>query len=205
MKLYFSPGSCSLAVRIAIHELGVACEFESVDLKTKKTQSGADFLKINPKGAVPTLAISDKEVLTENAVIQQFLAEKNKGTELLPPTGMMERYRVLEWLNFVATDLHKCCSPLFNSQVSEEQKTKVFKPLLVNKLNWVNTALKSQKFLTGEHFTLPDAYLFTILTWVPKFKMPLTEWPEINRYYNELKKRKSVVQALKEENLTNEV
>src|SRR5688572_12009519 len=113
MKLYYSKGACSLAVRIILHEIGAACEFEAVDLATKKTETGMDFLKINPKGAVPTLILDDKAILTENAVIQQYLAEKYHATQLLPPLGDMKRYRVLEWLNFISTDLHKSCGPLF--------------------------------------------------------------------------------------------
>src|SRR5690349_3300917 len=110
MKLYYSKGACSLAVRIALHELGIPCEFEAVDLKAKKTEKGADFFKINPKGAVPTLVLDDHTVLTENAVIQQYLADKQKAFEVLPPVNDMKRYRALEWLNFVSTELHKGCS-----------------------------------------------------------------------------------------------
>src|SRR5689334_13101143 len=107
MKLYYSKGACSLAVRILLHELGIKSEFEAVDLKTKRTETNADFLKINPKGAVPTLTTDKQEILTENAVILCYLADEYKAIELLPAPGNFKRYRVLEWLNYVATEIHK--------------------------------------------------------------------------------------------------
>src|SRR5690349_19217638 len=122
MKLYYSKGACSLAVRIIINEIGLQSEYEAVDLKTKKTATGQDFLKINPKGSVPVIQTDEKQILTENAVIQQYLADTNKATQLLPALGNFERYRVLEWLNFISTELHKGFSPLFNPNVPNELK-----------------------------------------------------------------------------------
>ncbi len=201
MKLYYSKGACSLVVRIIIHELGLACTFEAVNLKTKETETGADFLQINPKGAVPALMINEKEVLTENTVIQQYLAEKNTAHQLLPAVGDLQRYRVLEWLNFVSTDLHKNCSPLFNPKIPDNFKEDVFKPVVKSKLTYVNQVLQQQHYLAGEHFTLPDAYLFVVLRWLPGLKINLAEFANLQRFFDNLKQRKSVVQALQEEGL----
>ena len=200
MKLYYSKGACSLAVRINIHEMDLPCEFESVDLGAKKTEHGADYLKINPKGAVPALAL-DGKVLTEGAVIQQYLAEKYKTVQLLPAVGDEKRYAVLEWLNVASTDLHKSFGPLFNPNVPAQVKEDVFIPLLKKKLDYLNQMLAKNKYVTGEQFTLPDAYIFTILRWTPKFDISLAQYSNIERYFNEIKQRKSVQTALKEEGL----
>lgn len=202
MKLYYAKGACSLAVRIVINEVGAVCEFESVDLKTKKTASGVDFLQINPKGAVPALEIKPNEVLTENSVIQQYLAEKYQATQLFPAASDFKHYRVLEWLNYVTTDLHKSFSPLFNAAVPANLKDEVFKPLLLKKLQWVETTLAKNKYLVGDAYTLPDGYLFVILTWFKNLDMSLAEFPHTERYFVELKKRPSIAKALEEEHLT---
>lgn len=199
MKLYFAKGSCSLAVRIIINEIGLKSEFEAVDLKTKKTASGQDFLQINPKGAVPVLLTDDNEILTENAVIQQYLADKHNATHLLPAPNNFKRHRVLEWLNFITTELHKGCSPLFNPAVPSDIKDSVFKPALKNKLNFIEKNLQKNTFLFGEQFTLPDAYLFVILSWLPHFKIALNEWPHLARYYANLEQRTAIQQSLQEE------
>lgn len=198
MKLYYSRGACSLAVRIVAHELNVSVDFESVDLKTKKTESGKDFLTINPKGAVPTLVV-DNEVLTENVAIMQFLAEKQKSQTVLPPAGHFSRYRVLEWLSFVSSDVHKSFGALFNADVPADLKNSLFIPLLKKRFNFVEKAMENNTYLTGENFTLPDAYFFVMIFWLHHFKINVSEWPNISRYFNELKARKSVQKALAEE------
>lgn len=199
MKLYFTKGSCSLAIRIIMHEIGLKSEFEAVDLKTKKTASGQDFLQINPKGAVPALLTDDNEILTENAVIQQYLADKYNATHLLPALNNFKRYRVLEWLNFITTELHKGCGALFNPAVPADAKDNVFKPMLKNKLSLVEKNLQKTTFLLGEQFTLPDAYLFVILSWLPLFKINLNEWPRLTHYYANLEQRAAIQQSLQEE------
>jgi glutathione S-transferase len=201
MKLYYSKGACSLAVRINIHEIGMPCEFEAVDLKSKKTEHGADYLKINSKGSVPALQLDDNRILTENAVIQQYIAEKNKATQLLPVEKDENRYKVLEWLNFASTDLHKSCSPLFNPNVPSDLKESVFTPLLKNKLSYLNQHLTKNKYLIGEQYTLPDAYVFVVLRWLPAFKIDLASYADLQRYFNEVKQRKAVQTSLKEEGL----
>lgn len=199
MKLYYSPGACSLAVRIVINELGVSAEYEAVDLGTKKTKAGTDFYKVNAKGAVPTLEIKPGEILTENAVIQQYLADTYKNTDLLPAVGDMRRYRVLELLNFVSTELHKGASPLFNSQIPADVKNSIFKPALQNKLAHVNQLLGNKQFLMGDTFTLPDAYLFVVLGWMGYLQVNMNEYPNLTRYVEALKKRPSIVKSLAEE------
>jgi glutathione S-transferase len=200
MKLYYSKGACSLAVRIILNELAIPCDYEAVDLKTKKTETGLDYFTINFKGAVPVLVLDNQEVLTENSIIQQYLADQYKATQLLPPVGDFKRYRVLEWLNFVSSDLHKGFGPLFNANVSEAMKEEIFKPILKNKFNFVEKRLANNKFLLGDHFTLPDGYLFVVLRWAQHFKI-LSTFPHLSRYFSDLQKRPSVQKSLKEEGL----
>lgn len=201
MKLYYSPGACSLAVHIVINEIGLPAEYEKVDLQAKKTESGHDYFKINPKGSVPALEIEKGTVLTENAVIQQYLADTNKAYTLLPPAGDFNRYKVLMWLNYVATELHKGFSPLFNSAIPQEIKDQIFIPTIKKKFAYVDEQLKGHTYLLGEDFTLPDAYLFVILYWAAKMKIDISNLPNLTRYFAELGNRKSVQKTLKEEGL----
>lgn len=202
MKLYYASSVCSLAVRIILYELDISCEYESVNLKTKQTETGADYLTVNPKGSVPALVLVNNDVLTENAVILQYLADTNNAVELLPPVNDINRYRTLEWLNFVSTDLHRYCAPLFWSKFSDETKSIVFTPILKKKLFIVDSHLRDHKFLMGERLTLGDSYLFVILIWLAKLKVNMNEWPNLSRYFNDMKQRKSVQKALEEEGLT---
>lgn len=202
MKLYFSKGACSLAVRILINEIGIPCEFEAVNLQTKQTESGADYYKINAKGSVPALQLDNKEILTENVAIQLYIAETKHATQLFPPPTEPKRYRILEWLAFIATDLHKGCGPLFNPNVPDDLKDKIFRPLLLKKLNLVEDHLAKNKFLMGEKYTLPDGYLFVILRWTPKLKINLSDLPNLNRYVNDLKQHASIKKSLEEEGIT---
>jgi glutathione S-transferase len=201
MKLYYSKGACSLAVRVVINELGLTCEYESVDLKSKQTGAGDDFLKINSKGSVPTIVTAKGEVLTENAVIQQYLADEAKAEQLLPKIGDFNRYRVLEWINYVATELHKGFSPLFNPSLPQEVKESIFIPNVQRKFAYVDKHLQNHAFLSGDHFTLPDAYLFVILLWASSMKIDLSQCSNLTRYFQKLLQRESVVKSLQEEGL----
>lgn len=201
MKLYYASSVCSLAVRIILHELGISCDYEAVNLKTKQTETGTDYLAINSKGSVPALLLSDNQLLTENAVILQYLADKHKAIELLPPVGDIKRYRTLEWLNFVSTDLHRYCAPLFWSKVSDDMKQNLFTPILNNKLKIVEQHLQHHKFLMGQNMTIADSYLLVILIWLAKLEVKLEQWPNLLRYFADMKMRKSVQQALTEEDL----
>ncbi|OAI45643.1 glutathione S-transferase [Gammaproteobacteria bacterium SCGC AG-212-F23] len=200
MKLYFSKGACSRSVRIILHELNIPAEFEAVDFKTKKTASGKDYLSINPKGAVPALQLNDGSVLTENVAIHQYLADTHGAHHLLPELGNFQRYRTLEWFSYISSDLHKSCGPLFNSAVPDELKETIFKPALLNKFKIVEQQLQKNEYLMGKEFTLPDAYLFVVISWLKHFNIDLqTALPNVSRYYNALKERKSIRQALEEE------
>jgi glutathione S-transferase len=201
MKLYYAKGACSLAVRIVIHELRLNVDFESVNLQTKKTETGKDFLAINPKGVVPVLITDDNQTLTENAAIQQYLADTQQATRLLPALGDFKRFRVLEWLNCISTDLHKGCSPLFISNLPNEIKEQIFIPRIKKTLAYVEKYLNQKNFLVGEDFTLPDGYLFVILSWMPRLNISMTEYVQVNRYFEALKKRETIQRALKEEGL----
>lgn len=201
MKLYFSRGACSFAVRILINELNINAQYISVDLSTKKTETGEDFLKINSKGAVPTIETDDREVLTENAVILQYLAEKNNNTQLLPPKSEFKHYRVLEWVNYVATELHKGFGPLFNSAIPQELKDTIFIGNIKNKFAFIDKQLGNTKYLSGNEFTLPDCYLFIILLWSRKFKIDLNSYPNLAKYFEELNARPSIQKSLHEEGL----
>lgn len=198
MKLYYSKGTCALAVRITLHELNIPCEYVAVQLKEKKLANGDDYYQINPKGVVPVLQLDNGEKLTENLAIQIFLADEYKGTQLLPPMGNFKRYHVIEWLSFVSTDLHKSCSPLFNPNVPAEIKENIFKPLLKSKLDFLQQHLQKNEYLTGNSFTLPDGYLFVVLSWMHHFNIILSEWPEVERFFNQVKQRQSVQQSLAE-------
>ena len=201
MKLYYSKGACSLAIRIAIHEIGISCQFESVNLKTKQTETGADFFSVNPRGSVPTLLLDDKTLLTENIAIQQYLADTNHATELLPPIGDFKRYRVLEWLSFISTELHKTCAPLFNPAFSTHAETKaLFLETLKNKLQFTNDHLQ-QKYITGNLFTSADCFLFVVLSWLSHIGVSLADYSNLERYFSEVKTRKAVAKSLAEENI----
>ena len=182
MKLYYSKGAASLAVRILIHEMNLACTFESVDLTTKATETNEDFFKITAKGYVPALKIADNTILTETAVILQYLAEQHRANALLPQLGNIHRYHVLEWANFIGTELHKSCAVLLNPNIPEAIKDILFHTGLKMKLNMVNDHLSKNQYLVQDQFTIADGYLFTILFWLPHFlRIDLSAWPQFNK------------------------
>ncbi|MFI4956512.1 MAG: glutathione binding-like protein [Gammaproteobacteria bacterium] len=201
MKLYFSKGACSLAVRIVAHELDITLDYEAVNLHsgpTKTTASGKDYLSISPKGNVPVLVLDNGEILTENAVIQQYLADTHPSP-MLPPLNDFKRYRVLEWLNFMSSDMHKAFSPLFNPNVPAEIKENIFIPIVRMRLETINEGLEGRTYLLGDHFTLPDAYCFVTLRWLASFKISLADYPNVQRYFHEVSERPAVKAALEEE------
>lgn len=200
MKLYYAPGACSLAAHIVICELGLPHELVKVDLKTHTTEGGGDFYAINPKGYVPALELEYDQVLTEDAVILQYLAELKADVSLLPPAGSMERWRVLEWLNFISSELHKGLGTLFNPAVTPEWKQAVLERVSL-RLDLVNQALKGNAFLCGRHFTIADAYLFTIVNWTGFMKIDLGPWPELAAYQLRMAERPAVQQAMRAEGL----
>lgn len=201
MKLYYAKEACSLSVRILIHELGLSSSYESVDLKTKKTAFGDDFLKINPKGVVPVLILDSGEKLSENIAIHFYLAESHHATRLLPEAGNIDRYHVLEWMSYLASDVHKGFSTLFNSFIPGDVKQKIFIPNIRKKMDFINQHLSKNIYLMKDQFTLPDAYLYVMIRWLAHVNMKVGEWPHISRYYDSLKNRASIAQSLKEEDL----
>lgn len=164
MKLYYSPGACSLSPHIVLREAGLAFEPVLASTKTKKLQDGTDYTTINPKGQVPLLELDSGERLSEGPVIVQYVADQAPDKKLLPPAGTLARYRVLEWLNFISSELHKSYSPLFRPEMPEEGKA-FFRSRLATRYQWLETQLAGKTYLTGDQFTPADAYLFTVTRW----------------------------------------
>jgi glutathione S-transferase len=197
MKLYYAPGACSLAVMVIIHELNLHCEYEYVDLTTKKTETDINFISINPKGSVPALILQNNVVLTENIIIQKYLVETYHATQLLPDVCDFNHYRVLEWLSFISSDIHKgCCAPLYNSGLTSQIKNNIYQPFLHKKLTRLDQALQ-ENYLVGKDFTLADANLFVILTWLPDLNVDISRYKNLQRHYNLLINRPSIATALK--------
>ena len=200
MKLYYSPGACSQAPHILLHEIGLDHDAARVDLKAKKLEDGGDYLKINPKGAVPALQLDSGEVLTENAVILQYLGDRANWPEVLPPMGDFRRYRVLETVNFITTELHKRFGMLFNPNAGDDTKRLVTDEL-GKKLDYIDQQLGDGPFLFGDDLTLPDAYLFVITGWAEKMLGGLDRWPNLKAFRARMMKRPSVRNVLEFEGL----
>ena len=199
MKLYYAPGACSLAPHIALCEIGLPHTLERVDLATHKLSDGTDYRTVNPKGSVPTLELDDGARLTENAVVLQYIADRKPGS-LAPAFGSLERYRLMEWLNFIATELHKGFGPLWKPNTPAEYKTIVV-DALGKRFDFIAPVLAAQPYLTGERFTIADAYLFTILNWAKILKVDLARWPSLGQYLDRVAARPRVQQALRDEHL----
>jgi len=199
MKLYYSPGACSQAPHILLHEIGMEHDAVRVDLKAKTLEDGSDYLKINPKGAVPALQLDSGEVLTENAIILQYLGDRTNWPEVLPPLGDFRRYRVLEMVNFITTELHKRFSYLFSPDASDEMKQLLMRDL-GKKFDYVDERLGDGPFLFGDDLTLPDPYLFVMTGWAEKF-MGLGKWPSLRAFRERMMQRPAVRHVLKFEGL----
>ncbi|MGN6590906.1 MAG: glutathione transferase GstA [Sphingomicrobium sp.] len=200
MKLYYSPGACSQAPHILLHEIGLDHDAVRVDLRAKKLEDGSDYLAINPKGAVPALQLDSGEVLTENAVILQFLGDRASWPEVLPPLGDFRRYRVLEMVNFITTELHKRFSFLFNRNAGQETKQLVSDEL-GKKLDYIDGRLGEGPFLFGDDLTLPDPYLFVMTGWAEKLLGGLDRWPNLKTFRERMLRRPSVRNVLSFEGL----
>ena len=200
MKLYYAPGACSLSPHIVLRELGYAFDVEKVDLATKKTASGGDYLKVNPKGYVPALALDNGEVLTEGPAILQYLADTKGGGGLLPAVGDLRRYRVIEWLNFVSTELHKTYAPLFSPNISEPHKA-ACKELLARRYAVTEQALAGKQFVTGDSMSLADPYLFVVTSWAKFVDLDLAPYPTVRAFQGRMASRPAVQAALKAEGL----
>ncbi len=200
MKLYLKPGACSLSPHIALEESGLDYETETVDLKTKRTGAGEDYSRINPKGYVPALLLDSGELLTEGPAIVQYIADQVPAKKLAPANGTIERYRLQSWLNFIATELHKSCSPFFNPAAGGDWK-KAAAANLERRLGLVNGELEGRSFLLGEDFSVADAYLFTVLGWMKFVGIDLAQWPNLAAFVDRVAARPAVQAALKAEKL----
>ncbi|HYQ99552.1 MAG TPA: glutathione transferase GstA [Casimicrobiaceae bacterium] len=199
MKLYYSPGACSLAPHIALAELGLPYTTKRVDLKTHTLADGSDYYAINPKGYVPVLELDDGTRLTEAAVILQYIADRRPGT-LAPAYGGMDRYRLMEWLNFIATEIHKQFGPLWHPTTPDATKD-AQRATLAKRFEYVAKTLAAQPYLTGDAFTIADAYLFTMLNWAPMLKVDLAPWPALVEYAKRVAARPKVHATLAAEGL----
>ena len=200
MKLYYFSGACSLASNISLREAGLAFELVKVDRRTKKTADGLDFNEVNPKGYVPALRLDNGEVLTENVAVLQYIADRNPAAQLAPAAGTLERYRLMEWLGFINSEVHKNFSPLFRDDAHEEVKQYARRALGV-RLDYLDRSIGNRTFLTGERFTVADAYLFTVLGWGRYVNVDLGQWPQLQRYVERVGARPHVIEALKSERL----
>jgi glutathione S-transferase len=198
MKLYFSPGACSLAAHITLAEAGLPVTTKRVDLKTHTLADGTDYYTINPRGYVPVLELDDGTRLSEAAVILQYIADRKPGT-LAPVFGSMERYRLMEWLNFIATELHKNFSPLWHPVPNETKETLHTK--IASRFDFVSRTLSVQPYLVGERFSIADAYLFTIVNWAPMLKFDLAPWPAVQQFHARVAARPAVHAVMVEEGL----
>jgi glutathione S-transferase len=200
MRLYYAPGACSLAPHIALREAGLPFDLEKVNLGKKTTEGGKDYTKVNPKGSVPALELDDGQILTEVAVLVQYIADRAPASGLAPKAGTMERYRLMEWLNFVSSEIHKTFGPLFNPKATEDSKALQL-DLLNKRLDYVSERLGDRPYLMGDTFTGADAYLFTTLNWTGFLKMDLGKWPRLEAYMARVSARPAVKKAMTAEGL----
>jgi len=199
MKLYYSPGACSMSVHIILREAKYKFDIERVDLAAKRTETGEDYLAINPKGYVPALKLDDGTVITEVGVILQYLADDKPRRGLAPKVRTPERYKVMEWLNFTSTEIHKGLSDFFNPKMTPEwREAKLDR--LGRRFDFLEKSLGSNEYLAGE-FGIADAYLYTVLNWTNLHKIDLSKWPNIQAYMKRIAERNTVKKAMKAEGL----
>jgi glutathione S-transferase len=200
MKLYFSPGACSLSPHITAREAGIELALERVDTKSKRTKGGADFLAINPKGYVPALELDDGEVLTEGPVVVQYLADLRPASRLAPPNGTMARYRLQEALGYINSEIHKTYSPLFSPTTSPDVRAEK-EATLKKRYALFEAALDGKTYLFGDDFTVADAYLFTVTNWAPAVKVDLSQLVNLAAFQKRVAERPAVQAAMKAEGL----
>ena len=200
MKLFYKPGACSLASHITLRESGKDFTLIGVDLMHKRTENGDDFLKVNPKGQVPTLLLDDNTLLTEGVAIMQYIADSVADRQLLAPVGTINRYRTLEWLNYIATELHKGFTPLFRPDTPEDYKPTA-RALLDKKLAYIDESLANAQWISGSRFTIAYAYLFTVLRWAFAVKLEMAGYKNIAAYMERVAARPAVAAAMAAEGL----
>ena len=200
MKLFYKPGACSLASHITLRESGKDFTLDGVDLMKKRLENDDDFFAVNPKGQVPALLLDDGTLLTEGVAIMQYLADSVPDRQLLAPTSSLSRYKTIEWLNYIATELHKGFTPLFRPDTPEDFKPTV-RALLEKKMQYVNDSLKDNQWICGPRFSIADAYLFTVLRWAYAVKLNMAGLSNIDAYMARMAERPAVAAALKAEGL----
>ena len=200
MKLYYSPGACSLASHIALHESGLPFQAIAAPTKTHKLPDGTDYYAINPLGYVPLLELDDGTRLAEGAAILQYIADQVPERHLAPPYGTLPRYRLMSWLSFISSELHKNFSPLFNPASPEDVKA-ASRERLAGRLRWVNEQLEGQDWLLGADVSVADAYLFTVTNWAPRVGVDLAPYARINELRSRMQGRPAVLAALRAEGL----
>lgn len=200
MKLYYTPGACSLSPHIILRETGTPFELVKTDIGAKKTEDGRDFRTVNPGGYVPALELDDGTILTEGPAITQYIADKAGATYLAPAFGTIERYKLISMLNFISTELHKGFSPLFNPAMSEDAKALARERLLA-RIGVLDKQLADKPYMMGKEFTLPDAYAFTVLNWAKKLKVDLSPFQNIKDYQARILARPAVQEAMQAEGL----
>ncbi|SEA17354.1 glutathione transferase GstA [Microbulbifer marinus] len=201
MKLFYAPGACSLSPHIVACEAGIDLEMCKVDLQEHKTESGADYREINPKGCVPALQLEGGEILTEGPAIVQFIAEQKPDANLAPEYGSLAHYRLLEWLNYIAAEVHKAFVPLFWDG-SDEEKAQA-KKTIASRFDFIEERLQHD-YLMGDDFTVADAYLFTIASWLDKQNIDTSGWPRLQAFQQRMQERPAVQKAMREEGLLQE-
>jgi glutathione S-transferase len=200
MKLYYSPAACSLSPHIVAREAGIPIDLEKVNLAEHKTETGQDYLTVNPKGYVPALRFDDGSILTEGPAIVQYLADQKPASALAPAAGTIERYRLQEWLTFIGTELHKSLGSLFNKATSDEVK-ETTKTNIAKRLTYLNDQLANKQYLMGGNFTVADAYAFTVVNWTNFLGIDLKGYPNLAAYMGRVGGRPKVQEALKAEGL----
>ncbi|HEV2321785.1 MAG TPA: glutathione transferase GstA [Gammaproteobacteria bacterium] len=198
MKLYFSPGACSLAPHIALREAGLPFELVRVDTGVHKLKDGTDYYKINPKGYVPAIQLDDGQVMTEGAALLQFIGDQVPAKGLIPKVGSFERFRANEWLTFVSSEIHKGYSPLFNAKLSDDAKA-VLRAKLETRLELLDKHFATRKYLMGDAFTVADAYLYTLVSWSPHVGIELSKFKHLAEYRQRIADRPAVKEALQNE------
>ncbi|MDR6854395.1 glutathione transferase GstA [Variovorax guangxiensis] len=201
MKLYYSPGACSLSPHIALREAGIAFEPVLASTKSHKLQDGTDYYGINPLGYVPMLELDDGTRLREGPAIVQYIADLAPTKNLAPAAGTLSRYRLQEWLTFIGTEIHKTYSPFFNPAMPDEAKA-VFKSKLQSRYEWLDRELAGKQYLMGEHFTVADGYLFTVTNWAKPVGIDLSPYPNVQAWHARVGARPNVQEALKAEGLS---
>ena len=200
MKLYYSPGACSLSPHIVARELGIPVELKKVNTKDNTIEGGGDYWKVNGRGYVPALELDNGQVLTEGPAIVQYLADQKPEAGLAPKNGSLERYRLQEWLNFLTSEIHKSFSPLFKPNTPEDYK-KIAKENLATRFDWLEQQLAGKDYLTGKAFSVADAYLFVLLNWTRFQSIDLARWPNLVAFQARVGARPRVQEALQAEGL----